>query len=201
MKESKPTISFTLHGLPISGGIAIGQAHLVSQATLEVSHLTIAPRMVEKEVIRFETAMTNVQAELEVIKTNLENSPSEMRAFIHVHRMIIEDPELSKATKQIIREKRCNAEWALVQQMNLIVEQFDRIDDAYLRERGHDIRQAVERVVRELAGHPASRLKGIKGEQLIVVAHDLSPADMMAFKNMNFAAFLTDVGATTSHTA
>ena len=129
MKESKP-ISFTLHGLPISGGIAIGQAHLVSQATLEVSHLTIAPRMVEKEVTRFETAMTNVRAELETIKNNMENSPAEIRAFIHVHCMIIEDPVLSKATRLIIREKRCNAEWALVQQMNLIVEQFDRIDDA-----------------------------------------------------------------------
>ncbi|GHU30546.1 phosphoenolpyruvate-protein phosphotransferase [Betaproteobacteria bacterium] len=200
MKESKPAISFALHGLPISGGIAIGQAHLVSQATLEVSRLTIAPRMVEKEVTRFETAMTNVRAELGAIKNNLENSPAEMRAFIHVHCMIIEDPELSKATRQIIREQRCNAEWALVQQMNLLVEQFDRIDDAYLRERGHDIRQAVERVVRELAGHPASR-KSIKGENLIVVAHDLSPADMMTFKNMNVVSFVTDVGATTSHTA
>jgi phosphotransferase system enzyme I (PtsI) len=200
VKENKPTISFTLHGLPITGGIAIGQAHLVSQATLEVSHLVITPRMVEKEVARFESAIANVSSELDAMKDTLESSPAEMRAFIHVHRMIIDDPELSKATTQIIRERRCNAEWAIVQQMELLVEQFDRIDDAYLRERRHDIRQAVERVVRELAGHPTSR-KSIKGENLIVVAHDLSPADMMTFKNMNFVSFVTDVGATTSHTA
>jgi phosphotransferase system enzyme I (PtsI) len=201
VKENKPSASFTLHGLPISGGIAIGQAHLVSQATLEVSHLVIAPRMVEKEVARFESAIVNVRAELDAMKFSLEKSPADLRAFIHVHSLIIDDPELSKATKLIIRERRCNAEWAIVQQMELLVEQFERIDDAYLRERGHDIRQAIERVVRELAGHPASRLKSIKGENLIVVAHDLSPADMMTFKNMNFVSFLTDVGATTSHTA
>jgi phosphotransferase system enzyme I (PtsI) len=201
VKENRPAISFTLHGLPVSGGIAIGQAHLVSQATLEVSHLVIAPRLVEKEVARFESAIANVRAELDVIKSSLEKSPTEMRAFIHVHRMIIDDPELSKATKQIIRERRCNAEWAIVQQMELLVEQFERIDDAYLRERSHDVRQAVERVVRELVGHPANRLKGIKGEHLIVVAHDLSPADVMALKSLNFASFVTDVGGATSHTA
>ncbi|MDR2788685.1 MAG: phosphoenolpyruvate--protein phosphotransferase [Candidatus Accumulibacter sp.] len=195
-------MSFTLHGLPISGGIAIGQARLISQATLEVSHLVIAPRMVEKEVARFEAAMERVRTEFDAMKSSLEKSPADMHAFIDLHRMILDDPELSEIPKQIIRERRCNAEWAIVQQMRLLVEQFDQIDDVYLRERGYDVRQAVERVVRELAGRPvASRLKGIKGEHLIVVAHDLSPADVMAFRNHGFASFVTDVGGATSHTA
>ena len=198
-------MSFTLHGLPVSGGIAIGQAHLISQATLEVSHLVIAPRMVEKEVARFEAAMARVRAEFDAMKHSLEKSPADMRAFIDLHRMILDDPELSEVPKQIIRERRCNAEWAIVQQMELLVEQFERIDDPYLRERSYDVRQAVERVVRELSGHPdhagGGRLKGIKGEHLIVVAHDLSPADVMAFRDQDFASFVTDVGGATSHTA
>ena len=197
-------MSFTLHGLAVSGGIAIGQAHLISQATLEVSHLVIAPRMVEKEVARLEAALTRVRAEFDAIKKNLEKSPADMRAFIDLHRMILDDPELSEVPKQIIRERRCNAEWAIVQQMELLVEQFEHVEDVYLRERSYDVRQAVERVVRELSEHPdhaPGRLKGIKGENLIVVGHDLSPADVMAFKDQNFASFVTDVGGATSHTA
>ena len=197
-------MSFTLHGLPVSGGIAIGQAHLISQATLEVSHLVIAPRMVEKEVTRFETALDSVRKDFDAMKAGLEKSPADMRAFIDLHRMILDDPELSEVPKQIIRERRCNAEWAIVQQMQLLVEQFESIEDTYLRERSYDVRQAVERVVRELSEHPdhvSGRLKGIKGENLIVVGHDLSPADVMAFKDQNFASFVTDVGGATSHTA
>ena len=196
-------MSFTLHGLPVSGGIAIGQAHLISQATLEVSHLVIAPRMIEKEVARFEAAMQRVRAEFATMKGSLEKSPADMRAFIDLHRMILEDPELSEVPKQIIRERRCNAEWAIVQQMQVLVEQFEQVEDQYLRERSYDVRQAVERVVRELSEHPdhVSKLKGAKGENVIVIAHDLSPADVMAFKDHNFASFVTDVGGATSHTA
>ncbi len=196
-------MSFTLHGLAVSGGIAIGQAHLISQATLEVSHLVIAPRMVEKEIARFEAAMQRVRAEFATMKGSLEKSPADMRAFIDLHRMILEDPELSEVPKQIIRERRCNAEWAIVQQMQVLVEQFEQVEDQYLRERSYDVRQAVERVVRELSEHPdhVSKLKGAKGENVIVIAHDLSPADVMAFKDHNFASFVTDVGGATSHTA
>ena len=198
-------MSFTLHGLAISGGIAIGQAHLISQATLEVSHLFIAPRLVEKEVVRFETALTSVRNEFAAMKAGMEHAPADIGAFIDLHLLILTDPELSETPKQIIRERRCNAEWAIVQQMEVLVTQFEQIDDIYLRERSYDVRQVVERVVRELLGHPdhvsGKSGKTFKGENLIVVAHDLSPADVMAFKNRHFASFVTDVGGATSHTA
>ena len=198
-------MSFTLHGLGVSGGIAIGQAHLLSQATLEVSHLVIPPRMVEKEVSRFETAVTQVRTELAAMKVGKENSPTDIGAFIDLHMMLLADPELSEVPKQIIRERRCNAEWAIVQQMEVLVTQFDQIDDIYLRERSFDVRQVVERVVRELVGrssHSGVKVpKGAKGETLIVVGHDLSPSDVMAFKDQHFASFVTDVGGATSHTA
>lgn len=195
-------MSFTLHGLAVSGGIAIGHAHLISQATLEVSHLVIAPRMVEKEVTRFEMALAQVRHEFAAMKIGMENSPTDISAFIDLHLMILADPELSEVPKEIIRDRRCNAEWAIVQQMELLVEQFEQIDDTYLRERSYDVRQVVERVVRELSGHPSGKInKAVRGENLIVVAHDLSPSDVMAFKDQHFASFVTDVGGATSHTA
>jgi phosphotransferase system enzyme I (PtsI) len=197
-------MSFTLHGLAVSSGIAIGQAHLISQATLEVSHLRIAPRMIDKEVARFEAAIDQVRREFEALKVGMEGSPTDIGAFINLHLMILADPELSEEPKKIIRERRCNAEWAIVQQMEVLVAQFEKIDDAYLRERSYDVRQVVERVVRELSGkpgHAAVKPRTAKGEALIVVAHDLSPSDVMAFKDQHFAAFVTDVGGATSHTA
>ena len=198
-------MSFTLHGLPVSGGIAIGQAHLISQATLEVSHLLISPRLVEKEIARFDAALQRVRDEFAAMKNNLEHAPADIGAFIDLHQMILADPELSETPKQLIRERRCNAEWAIVQQMEVLVEQFERIDDIYLRERSYDVRQAVERVVRELSGqgspHLSARARGVKGQTQILVAHDLSPADIMAFKDQAFASFVTDVGGATSHTA
>ena len=204
-KENDLPMSFTLHGLPVSGGIAIGQAHLISQATLEVSHLLIPPRLVDKEIVRFETALESVRAEFATLKTTTAHALTDIRAFVDLHLMILSDPELSEVPKQIIRDRRCNAEWAIVQQMEFLVEQFEKIDDTYLRERSYDVRQVVERVVRELAGHhdhAGSRFgRGVKGENLIVVAHDLSPADVMAFKDQNFSSFITDVGGATSHTA
>jgi len=198
-------VSFTLHGLGVSGGIAIGRAMLMSHATLEVAHLTIAPRLVEKEVERFEHALQTVRSELAAIKENAEHAPAELGAFIDLHAMFLADPELVEVPKQLIRERRCNAEWALVQQMEHLVEQFEQFDDPYLRERKFDVVQVVERVVKELMGHPGRALlkkaKAVTEENLIVVAHDLSPADVIAFKEHRFASFVTDVGGATSHTA
>jgi phosphotransferase system enzyme I (PtsI) len=198
-------MSFTLHGLGVSGGIAIGRAMLMSHATLEVSHLTLAPRMVDKEIERFDAAIKTVKDELLQIKENTEHAPAELNAFIDIHTMFLEDPELAEKPREIIRERRCNAEWALVQQMEHLVDQFEQFDDTYLRERKFDVVQVVERVVKELLGRPRrAQLKAAKGskeEALIVVAHDLSPADTIAFKEHRFAAFITDVGGATSHTA
>jgi len=198
-------MSFTLHGLGVSSGIAIGRAMLMSHATLEVSHLTLAPRMVDKEIERFDAAIKTVKDELVQMKESTEHAPAELNAFIDIHTMFLEDPELAEKPREIIRERRCNAEWALVQQMEHLVGQFEQFDDAYLRERKFDVVQVVERVVKELLGRPRrAQLKAAKGskeEALIVVAHDLSPADTIAFKEHRFAAFITDVGGATSHTA
>ncbi|MDP5238527.1 phosphoenolpyruvate--protein phosphotransferase [Uliginosibacterium sp. 31-16] len=195
---------FVIHGLPVSHGIAIGRAHLVSHALLEVDHLLIAPRHVEAEVIRLEDAAAKVRFELRALREASANVQSEVSAFVDLHTMLLDDPMLVSTACKLIRERRCNAEWALVQQMELIVDDFDNIDDPYLRERKADVIQVVERVLKALLGHPGhvtTRRGKDDGLDSIVVAHDLSPADTIHFKDSQVAGFVTDVGGATSHTA
>jgi phosphotransferase system enzyme I (PtsI) len=196
-------MSFTLHGLAVSSGIAIGRAHLVSHATLEVAHYRIKDKAVPAEVERFEAAVATVRSELETLhgEASAPGSPSELAAFVDIHAMLLDDPLLAELPKDLIRERRCNAEWALVQQMELLVEQFDEIEDSYLRERKHDVVQVVERVLKALMGKARKVAKRGKDEDLIIVAHDLSPADTIQFKTLKIGGFVTDLGGATSHTA
>ena len=195
-------MSFTLHGLAVSNGIAIGHAHLVSHATLEVEHYVLPVRFVDEEIVRLEQAVAEVQAELDILMAGTDvGAPAELTAFIDVHHMLLADPMLIDATRQLIRERRCNAEWALVQQLDQVVEQFEKIEDEYLRERKSDIVQVVERLLKVLMGHPGHPPKHARGEHLIVVAHDLSPADTLQFKQLKIGGFVTDLGGATSHTS
>ncbi|HKU85695.1 MAG TPA: phosphoenolpyruvate--protein phosphotransferase [Casimicrobiaceae bacterium] len=196
-------MSFALHGIGVSRGIAIGRAQLVSHATREVAHYTIPLTQVPAEIERFETAIAEVQRELEGLHAALTSgdAPGEFGAFLDVHWMILNDPTLSEAPKRIIAEQRCNAEWALTIQMGVLVEQFEQIEDSYLRERKADVVQVGERVLKRLMGRPGMLPAPGAEEQTILVAHDLSPADVIQFKHHRFAAFLTDLGGITSHTA
>jgi phosphotransferase system enzyme I (PtsI) len=196
-------VSFALHGVGVSGGIAIGRAQLVSHATREVAHYTIPQAQVSAEIERFGAAVKEVQRELEELHTALTggDAPGEFGACLDVHWMILNDPTLSEAPRRIIAEQRCNAEWALALQMNVLVEQFEQIEDSYLRERKADVVQVGERVLKRLMGKPGSLPAPAAEEQTIVVAHDLSPADVIQFKRHHFGAFLTDLGGATSHTA
>jgi len=196
-------MNFALHGHPVSSGITVGYAHLVSTARLEVAHYEVAPEAVEAEVGRFDRAMKAAQDELTALKAHIPpGSPAEFEAFLDLHRMILNDSALAQAPREVMRKRRANAEWALVQQMERLVERFEEIEDPYLRERKADVQQAVERVLKKLIGGQAIAPPAISEEEkLIVVAHDLSPADMILFKRHRFGGFVTDVGGVTSHTA
>ena len=207
--------SFSIHGIGVSSGIAIGRAHLVSNALLEVVHYVLPAHLVDDEITRFAAAIVTVKKELETIQSQLsKNAPAEISAFINTHLMMLADKSLSEIPKDIIRREQCNAEWAIKQQMDDIVEQFDAIEDEYLRERKQDVVQVVERVIKVLLGHPnqapnqnanqqSTKQQSVKQQEnaTILVAHDISPADAIQFKQHHFAAFITDVGGVTSHTA
>jgi phosphotransferase system enzyme I (PtsI) len=195
---------FTIHGLAVSQGIAIGHVHLVSHALLEVNHYHVAERYIAEEVARLDDAVATVHGELVGLKaaTTLGQAHSEVGAFVDLQTMMLADPMLVDAARALIEARRCNAEWALVQQMEHLVEQFEQIEDPYLRERKADVVQVVERLVKVLLGHPGHLPpKRRDGLGTIIVAHDLSPADTIGFRDHNIAGFITDVGGPTSHTA
>jgi phosphotransferase system enzyme I (PtsI) len=198
--------SFTLHGIPVSRGIAIGRAHLLASAALEVKHYLIGEEQVEAEVERLQDAIATVHQELQAVWRELpQDAPAELGAFIDVHVLILSDPMISEMPMEIIRERHYNAEWALVTQIDELSAQFDEIEDAYLRERKNDIQQVGERVLKVLTGS-ASTLASLSSSpdqsaHMIVVAHDISPSDMLQFRDRAFAGFVTDLGGQNSHTA
>ena len=200
------TTSFSIHGVGVSSGIAIGQAHLVSNALLEVVHYQLPQREIAEEIARFNQAVLTVKTDLEAIRHQLpKGAPAELGAFISTHLMMLADKSLSEVPKNIILKEQCNAEWAIKLQMDDIVDQFEQIEDEYLRERKHDVVQVVERIIKVLLGHPSQAPSKSSSKQqesaIILVAHDISPADAIQFKQHQFAAFVTDVGGVTSHTA
>ncbi|MFC3109241.1 phosphoenolpyruvate--protein phosphotransferase [Undibacterium arcticum] len=198
--------SFSLHGIPVSRGIAIGRAHLLTPAALDVKHYLVAQEQVEAEVERLQQAISAVHKELQTIWSELpKDAPAELGAFIDVHALILSDPMISEAPLDIIRTRHYNAEWALVTQIDELSAQFDEIEDPYLRERKADIAQVAERVLKILTGS-AQLLPAPDGLDeslalMIVVAHDISPADMLRFRDRSFSGFVTDVGGQNSHTA
>jgi phosphoenolpyruvate-protein phosphotransferase (PTS system enzyme I) len=196
-------MSFTIHGIGVSGGIAIGHAQLVSHAQLEVAHYNISESRVAEEQARFDAALVTARAELASLGQHIPaGAPAEFEAFLNLHLMILDDPTLSEVPKQLIESQQCNAEWALKLQMEALIEQFERIEDGYLRERKTDVIQVVERVLKILMGRPGQVLaRSTPEENSILVAHDLSPADVILFKSHRFASFITDLGGATSHTA
>ncbi len=193
---------FSLHGIGVSHGIAIGKAYLISNALLEVVEYDIDIKNIPHEIQRFDDAIATVKNELNKIKSELpSNAPAELSAFIDTHIMILNDKSLSLLPKLTIENEKCNAEWAIKKQMDSVVNQFDQIEDLYLRERKQDIIQVVERVIKILLGHSNQITVKNKEKLSILVAHDISPADALHFKNHKYAAFITDGGGITSHTA
>lgn len=200
-------MSFSLHGIPVSRGIAIGRAYLIAPAALDVDHYLVEPPQIEGEIERFRAALIAVQSELDRLSDDLSaDAPSEVGAFINVHSMILKDAMLVQETMDLIRTRRYNVEWALTEQLERLSRHFDDIEDEYLRERKADVQQVVERILKALAGAPsaAALVDGVDGgtaDDMIVVAHDISPADMLQFKTQTFQGFVTDLGGRTSHTA
>jgi phosphotransferase system enzyme I (PtsI) len=201
-------MSFSVHGIQVSHGIVIGRAVLLASARLDVAHYFIDPGKEEQEVNRLRDARTAVIAELNAIKAELPgDTPHEVAALIDVHKMLLEDDSIGRETAAWIRERRYNAEWALTAQLDVLARQFDEMEDVYLRERKYDIEQVVERLLHALHGSQ-SKLSPRKlaqqarhNEPLILVAHDISPADMLQFKEGLFGGFVTDTGGPASHTA
>ncbi|AEB82800.1 phosphoenolpyruvate--protein phosphotransferase [Alicycliphilus denitrificans] len=215
-------MTFSIHGLAIARGIAIGRAVLAASGSMEVAHYFIEPEQVQAEIARVRGGRNAVIEELQRLQADMPpDAPPELAALLDVHLMLLQDEMLVSGVKHWITDRLYNAEWALTTQLEIISRQFDEMEDEYLRERKADLAQVVERILRRMKGvagpmaPPPSRARrqaeaGAEAEYLqgdaadvplVLVAHDLSPADMLQFKQSVFAGFVTDVGGKTSHTA
>ena len=196
-------MTFSVHGIAVSSGIAIGHAHLLSHTSLEVVHYVLPKQFIDEEIARFDAALLATRTEFISLRSNRpQYAAAEFDAFLELHQMILDDPLLSVAPRDMIATEHCNAEWALKTQTEKLVAQFDEFEDAYLRERQTDVTQVAERLLKQLTGTPGHQPAPTRHDvETILVAHDLSPADLMQFRPQQFAAFITDVGGATSHTA
>ncbi len=210
-------MTFTVHGLAVSRGIAIGRAVIVAASRMDVAHYFVKADQVEAEIERLRSARKVVVEEIGRLQQGLSDlgpadAHPELAALLDVHLMLLQDEQLTSGVKHWITERHYNAEWALTTQLEVIGRQFDEMEDPYLRERKADLEQVVERMLRVMRGvgspvaAPAPRPDGTQPDAtvdvpLVLVAHDLSPADMLQFKQSVFAGFVTDVGGKTSHTA
>lgn len=182
--------------------MAIGRAVILASARLDVAHYFIDPGTEEAEIERLRAARRAVRAELDTLKAELPpDAPAELAAFIDVHKMLLDDRQMAQDTIAWIRQRRYNAEWALTAQLDVISRNFEEMDDEYLRERIADVEQVVERVLRALRGSAALARSASGNGDLVLIAHDIAPADMLQFKTGVFKGFVTDVGGKTSHTA
>ena len=215
-------MTFSIHGLAVARGIAIGRAVLVASSRMDVAHYFIDPSQISAEIDRVRSGRNAVVEEIQRLQTSLtqmgpKETPQELTALLDVHLMLLKDVELISGVKHWITDRLYNAEWALTTQLEVIARQFDEMEDEYLRERKADLEQITEKVLRAMKGvasviAPPTRSVRNKTQQdlllddtidvpLILVAHDLSPTDMLQFKKSVFAGFITDVGGKTSHTA
>ena len=198
-----------LTGIGVSRGIAIGRAHRLAPSELDVRQYQIERKDVLHEVARLNNAFSLVRAELESLRDGVaSDAPGEVRAFLDLHRMILDDSLLCDAPRDLVRQKLINAEWALTIQLEQVCKQFEAIEDEYFRSRSEDVRQVVERVLKALAGGQTSTAQIVRkpadGERLVLIARDLAPADMLHLKertDLDLAGFVTELGGATSHTA
>jgi phosphoenolpyruvate-protein phosphotransferase (PTS system enzyme I) len=213
-------VTFSIHGLPVARGIAIGRAVLMA-GRVDVAHYFIEHGQVVAEISRVRDARDAVVEEVQRLQQTIagmgpKEAPHELSALLDVHLMLLQDKELETGVKHWISDRLYNAEWALTTQLEQLSRQFDEMEDEYLRERKADLEQVVERILRHMKGvsspvpsrrpaQPRSQDKLLADDSvdvpLVLIAHDLSPADMLQFKQSVFAGFVTDVGGRTSHTA
>ena len=207
-------MSFSVHGQAVSRGIAIGRAVIVASSRMDVAHYFVTTEQVPAEIERLRSARNAVAEEIERVQHSLgalgsNDAHPELSALLDVHLMLLQDEQLTSGVKHWIVERHYNGEWALTSQLEVIARQFDEMEDPYLRERKADLEQVVERMLRVMRGMVSPVVTGAQPGThdssnevpLVLIAHDLSPADMLQFKQSVFAGFVTDVGGKTSHTA
>ncbi len=189
-----------LKGIPASGGIAIGKGFFLNRILPRSVRSTVGREQVDEEVAAFQRAVARSREQILHIRDGVADTSSEHHQILSVHLALLEDSMLVEQTVRTIRENQFAADWAFNKVLQNLLETFHRIEDPYLRERGHDLRQIGHRVLENLAGRPVDSVAAIR-DPVVIVAHDLSPADTAQILKSPVLGFATDVGSRTSHTA
>jgi phosphoenolpyruvate-protein phosphotransferase (PTS system enzyme I) len=201
MIKQTPVENNKLTGIAVSPGIVIGKARLVDRSKQKIIYqYLINENEINREVERLKNALEVTKEQLLALKNRIPDSIKEHSFILDTHLMIVEDNMISGATINIILEEKINAEWALKKSVQKIRQLFDQVDFEYIRDRITDVENVVERILRNLVGKKQESLSAIN-EKVIIVAHDLTPADTSEINTSMVMGFITDVGGKTSHTA
>ncbi|PCH65921.1 MAG: phosphoenolpyruvate--protein phosphotransferase [Gammaproteobacteria bacterium] len=196
-------MTLELQGIGVSRGIAIGKAHILFHNQPDIREYLIPEFSIEQEIDRLLDAIEDARQQLKAIRNHIPaNAPADVTSFIDTHLLMLKDSSLTKVPIEMIKTRRCNAEWALQLQRDALINVFNEMDDPYLRTRRDDVDHVVNRIHRVLADQDAGdhdlssdRLKGH-----IIIAEDLTPADTVLMQHQGIAAFVTEHGGATSHT-
>ena len=197
-------MSIALHGVGVSGGIAIGRVHIIERDQIDIPEYRIEESGVEAETRRLAEAVTSARQQLRAIRDHIPaGTAADIIGFIDTHLLMLDDAALLQEPERLIRKHRYNAEWALKVQRDALVSVFDEMDDPYLRTRKDDVDHVVDRVLRILLKQTPLRHEepGNKLQGYIILAHDLAPADTVLLQHSGVVAFATEYGGPTSHTA
>jgi len=190
-----------LHGTGVSDGIVIGKAFVLQRDLPEIPEYAIPQEYLEEEVSRFQRAVESSRRQLIAIREHIPaNAPPEASSFLDAHLLMLDDKMISTAPIDTIRQKQCNAEWALKSQSDILSAMFEQMDDHYLRNKKIDVNQVVTRILRNLLQQNYDEHEKIAAGA-IVVADDLTPADTVMLKHNHVLAFVTSLGGPISHTA
>ncbi len=206
MEKSTPTrkksISTpqTFYGIGASPGITVGQIVVLKRNTKRARWNHLPPEKIEPELERFQSAITGAENELRDIRNEFATDLADSLSIIDSHILMVRDRMIVERTKEIISDKKINAEWALALALAKIEQKFAQIDDPYIKERYEDIKYVADRVFGILSGREADTLSQID-QNVIVVAHEFSPEDTVRMRSDKILGFITEKGGYTSHTS
>ncbi|MES1926079.1 phosphoenolpyruvate--protein phosphotransferase [Salinisphaera sp. T31B1] len=197
-------MSLWLSAIGVSRGVAIGAVHRVHATDLDIPEYHVEAASLPAEIERFESALSDARGQLAAVREQIPaNAPPEISAFIETHLLMMQDSALTDTVAALIREHRCNAEWALKRQAEHLTAVFDEMDDSYLRTRRDDVMHVTARIQRTLLNQERS-IEAHAGEDApppVIVADELTPADIILLHQQGVAAFVTEHGGPLSHSA
>ncbi len=220
-------MSIMLHGIGVARGIAIGKAYLMEHGQPDIAEYTVPDYLIDAEIERYNSALETARGELIEVRTQITQPrpsaaqqegadtspalvsarvPGDVTEFIDAHLLMLEDSAISRAPIKTIRRQKCNAEWALKQQRDALVQIFEEVDDPYLKTRKDDIDHVVNRIMKLLLQQETDTQELLEPDEeesilRIIVADNLTAADIILFHHQNVAGIITEHGAPNSHSA